>query len=229
MSRLRITLVLICTALVVGILSSAVTQRNIRKGNTVRWFREMEAFCSRVEKNVPKDGVLFVGDSHIQGLCVAAVCSRGVNLGIGGDTTAGVLRRLLTYASRKWVKAVVVAVGVNDLLQGHETRLLGRYQAILESVPAGVPLVLCGLFPVDPMVARQKINDKVWALNRRLEQLCSTRDNCLFNPVPGGIMDESGNLDPELHIGDGIHLNPAGYRIWIMDLQQQLNNLPRSF
>lgn len=225
MARLRTYLVLVCTVLAVGWSSSVVTKRIVQKGNKIRCYREMEAFCSRIEKNIPAGSVLFVGDSHVQGLCVIAVCDRGVNLGIGGDTTAGVLRRLQTYISRKSAVAVVVAVGVNDIFRNRETQILDRYRAILESVPPEIPLVLCGVFPVDPSVARRNINDRVWALNKSLEQLCSSRDNRFYYPVPARLLDESDNLASGLHIGDGVHLNPAGNRIWIAGLRARLERL----
>ena len=43
---------------------------------------------------VPAGSVVFIGDSITQGLPVSAIVANGINYGIGGDTTVGVLRRL---------------------------------------------------------------------------------------------------------------------------------------
>ena len=59
---------------------------------------------------------------------VTEVAARGINYGIGGDTTEGVLARLPEYNSLGRAAAVVLAIGDNDLQRGlSEAEIIANY------------------------------------------------------------------------------------------------------
>src|ERR1700743_2784823 len=97
-----------------------------------RWFYHQNvAFHRRVDVCVPDRAVLFLGDSFIQGLCVAEAADHGINYGIGGDTTEGLLSRLSVYASLARARAAVIAIGDNDLRRGRtEAEIVANYRKI---------------------------------------------------------------------------------------------------
>ena len=56
---------------------------------------------------------MFLGDSHVQGLAVSSITPNAVNLGIGGNTTVGLIQRLQNLKSLQLARTVVIAIGYN--------------------------------------------------------------------------------------------------------------------
>ena len=186
-------------------------------------YRDSLTFSFRVAQNIPDNAVVFVGDSHIRGLCVVAVTPYGVNLGIGGDTTGGVLQRIKQYMSLNKAKVVVLAIGTNDIIHGLKDGIADRYTAILNVLSGSVPVLVCSLPPVDERATGKIHNQDVLAVNRSLLAVCTGNTRCCFVDCTKQLVDFSGNLDARYHIGDGIHLSPAGYAIWIKTMKQILS------
>ena len=72
----------------------------------------------------PNQTIVFIGDSIIQGLYVSAVTENGVNFGISGDTTAGVLERIDKYTILNKARAVVIAIGINDIPRRNNKKII---------------------------------------------------------------------------------------------------------
>lgn len=185
-------------------------------------YDHMVAFHLRVDQNVPPGAVLFFGDSHIQGLAVSAVSELGVNFGIGGDTTAGLLDRLRKHQSLEQAKAVVVAVGLNDFKFGTIAETYENIIEIIESIPSTTRVILCAVLPVDENIARKEYQNKLISeLNSKVRNLAHNYANVDFLDV-GTEMSKDGNLLFSNHVGDGVHLNPQGYSIWIAAIKNKL-------
>jgi lysophospholipase L1-like esterase len=182
----------------------------------------------RMDGNVPEQAVLFVGDSITEALCVAAVTERGVNYGIGGDTTSGVFTRINQYESRKRVRAIVIAIGVNDIARGvKDPQIFQNYKLILQSMPRTTPVVFSAILPVDSrLVSYEPLrNDRIAAVNRKAQKICAEFSNCHFMDSGPKMLDADGMLAAAYHEGDGIHLGTEGYKVWIADLSEALNLL----
>jgi len=189
-------------------------------------FGRMLSYHTRMDGNVPAGAVVFIGASHTQGLATDAVAMPSVNYGIGGDTTVGVLIRLPRYRSLDRAAAVVLSVGMNDLTRRGNNEITANYQRILRALPPGLPIVVTALFPVDaesmPAPPPRLTNAQIAGLNRALESLCATDPRCVFVDVGPRLTDKAGNLSKADHVGDGVHLNDEGYRIWIEALRSAL-------
>lgn len=156
-----------------------------------------------MEGSVPAGAVVFIGNSHIAGLCTDAVATPSVNFGIGSDTTAGVLNRLPKYKCLERASAVVLEVGLNDLSRRNDAAILANYRRIVEALP-DVPIVVCAIVPVT--------SERVAVLNRALHDLCKSDPRCTF-------------IDPEIHsqslmAADDVHRNSDGYKMWIEALRR---------
>lgn len=153
------------------------------------------------DPHVPNGAVIFLGDSITQALPTAAVAPLSVNYGIAGQRSDQLLKSMSLYHSMARARAVVVMIGTNDVWQGKEGGLEGRYRAILSKVPAGVPV----LFNSIPPISGRDTAHIVQAA--RLACLDSVR--CTF-------LDTNAALRaPDSLAADGIHLSQAGYRRWI--------------
>ena len=102
-----------------------------------------------MDGNVPDRSVVFIGDSLTQGLCSDAIACPSVNYGVGNDTTVGVLARLPEYQSLRCASAIVLAVGVNDIMFRDNQHIVQNYRRILASLPQSVPIVCSAVLPVN--------------------------------------------------------------------------------
>ena len=217
--------------LVVILISSDSVRQRLTKGlgwrnpSHVDHYRRMTTFHRRVDASVPEGAVLFIGDSFVQSMCVAAVTERGVNFGIGGDTAEGVLKRLPEYTCLNKVSAVILAVGYNDLSIRDNDAILRIYRDILRLMPNNCLLLICSLLPIDERCRPEQYNNRINELNKVILHLCALNRNCHFVNLFYDLQDKDGNLGREYHIGDGIHLSPEGYRICIEKLRLYLFNL----
>lgn len=188
-------------------------------------YRQMMAFHRRIDTCVPERAVLFIGDSFIQGMCVAAISDRAVNFGIGGDTTEGVLKRLPDYTSLKRARAIVLAVGYNDLRERDNDAILKNCRDILRLIPEDVPILVCSVLPTDERCRQERYNKRIDILNLAVAEVCSSMKHCHFIDIATKLKDCEGNLSVHYHEGDGIHLNNEGYRIYNDAIKSSLIHL----
>ncbi len=157
--------------------------------------------------------VVFLGDS-ITEYCDLAACYPGmstVNLGIAGDTTGGMLRRLeQVYAAGP--RVVVVHGGINDLLSGSDGgQILENLSAIVQSVHESLPearVVVQSLYPIgegEDLYFTGQIRD----INARLEARAAELDY-RYADVYDALCTADGRLDGR-YSDDGLHPNGAGY------------------
>lgn len=220
--RVRTVLYFALIGLLITVVLFIFQQKRTRQEQKKLCYQDMVTFCSRVETNIPDNGVVFIGDSQVHGLCVAAVTPNGVNLGIGGELSSGVLQRLRTYRSIHHVRAIVVAVGANDLIQGKQDGIAERFEEIIGLIPKTVPVVLSAIIPVDERITPKARNRNIYSVNLDIAKVCSKFKNCYYSDLKDLLQDASGNLSPRYHIGDGVHLNAQGNQIWIDALRHIL-------
>jgi lysophospholipase L1-like esterase len=192
-----------------------------------QWFYDQTVnFHKRIDACTPDGAVIFIGDSFIQGMCVTGVVSGGINYGIGGDTAAGVLARIPIYKSIPRVRAVVLAVGDNDLRRGYnESVIVANCQKILTGIPTNVPVLFCSLTPCGEQLDGEQINKRITSLNHHLTEVCSERRNCHYIELGSGLANDGGYLRPQFDDGDGVHLNGEGYQLCIEKLRESLMKL----
>ncbi len=179
-------------------------------------YRGMVQYHGRMDANVPDNAVIFIGDSLTQGLYVDAVARPSVNYGIGSDTTVGVLGRLGTYRSVYRASAVVLAIGAVDMRFRDNREIVRNYGRILAALPPHVAIVCSAVLPVHEamMSPRPVTNARIRDLNLALGALCAGDARCVFVDAGKDLMDAGGQLSALVQVGDGIHLNSTGNRIW---------------
>ena len=190
-------------------------------------YLKMVSFYQRVDKNIPDKSIVIIGDSLIQGLAVIGVSPHSVNFGIGGDTTVGVLKRIPFYHSIIEAKMVIIAIGVNDIFRGWDNNeILNNYLKIIELIPDTIPILFSAVLPVDEAVSNKTgINHRIKALNKALYNLSGSDRRLYYLDISTLIIDDDGNLSSVYHIGDGIHLNSLGNKIWISKLNSTVRKL----
>ncbi len=188
------------------------------------YYYDITSYHERLDGSLPEGVTLFIGDSITQGLATAAIADLSVNYGIGSDTTVGVLERLPKYKSINKAKAVVLAIGVNDLKRRDVDTTVDNYQKMLKLIPKDMPVVVSAVLPVDERVYTQNSNATIKQLNLKLKTLAASMSNIVYIDSTELLQASDGNLKADFHTGDGIHLNTAGYKIWIAQLRQALKS-----
>jgi lysophospholipase L1-like esterase len=190
-----------------------------------RFFPQKLRAHSRRDSNVPKQAVIFIGDSHVQELDVASIVKPSVNYGIRGDTTVGVLQRIPIYRSLKNASTVVIAIGINDMGRRSNDEIIFNLQAIDAQIPKNVPVVISAVLPVDEESREnwQGINSRITKLNLEILDWIKISTNHYFVDVGPQLIDEKGNLADKFHINDGLHLNSRGGAIWVQQLKEAIH------
>lgn len=222
--------VVICGVLLVVLWQSALFSQVPRspgdgtsqRPETTEHFHRMLRYHLRMDGNVPDGAVVFIGDSLTQGLCTDAVACPSVNYGIGSDTTVGVLMRLPHYRSLLRASALVLEIGPNDMNRRDNGQIIENYRRILEAVPPSVPVVCSAILPVNERLTwlrEEGVNARIRGFNALLKALCSENPRWVFVDPTSRLVDAEGNLSARLQVGDGVHLNSDGNRIWIEELR----------
>jgi len=204
-------------------ISGATSQQ---PGTALNYYNRLVEYHLRMDSSIPDGATIFIGDSITQSLATSAVSDLSVNYGIGSDTTVGVLKRLTLYESINIAKAVVLAIGINDLKQSDNDEVLGNYKKILNLLSKKQFIIVSAIMPVDERVVHTAsvTNERIDEINSEIGLLVDTYENVYF--VNSGILlkNRDGNLKAEFHVGDGVHINAAGYQVWIRLLREVLGN-----
>lgn len=188
------------------------------------YYNTITTYHKRMDGSIPEGATLFIGDSITQSLATSAVSDLSVNYGIGADTTIGVLNRLPLYKSISTAKAVVIAIGVNDLKRRDNSDIVGNFKKVLDFIPRDKTIVVSAILPVDERVeAVNASNDRIIKLNLEIRELAKYYKNVAFVNSRDLLQESDGNLKKEFHIGDGVHLSMSGYQVWINQLRNALN------
>ena len=181
------------------------------------YYYKLLAIHERQDLQVGKGSTIMIGDSITPGI----IYPRFVNYGIGSDTTYGVLNRLEKYKSLQDAEKIILMIGINDLKRRSDNEILKNYQQIIDQLPND-KLVVFSIIPVnEEVVSKNPLmnNIRIKKLNIELANLCN-KNSVQFIDISEYFSNEDGYLDSKYHMGDGIHLNEAGYKIWIKYLDK---------
>lgn len=191
---------------------------------TSKFHKTMLNYHLRADGNVPVQSVIIFGDSIIQGLCAPCISKNVINYGIGGDTTLGIIHRVKKYKSLDNAKAIILAIGVNDLAIRGDKDIITNFKKII-SLLENKKLVISLILPVDERIANNKylLNSRIHNLNIKIKYLCNQHPHCLSFNFGSKLLGNDGNLKRDFHIGDGVHLNKSGYSILIKGIREFVN------
>jgi lysophospholipase L1-like esterase len=167
----------------------------------------------------PQHAVLFVGSSSIRLWTTLAEDFPGVpaiNRGFGGSAIAD----STYYADRIVVpyhpKLIVMYAGDNDVAEGRTPRqVIDDFSAFVARVRRDLPGVAIAYLSIKPSVARAALWPQMRAANEGIALWARTQKDVTFVDVTAKMLDARGKPRPELLRADGLHMRPAGYRIWI--------------
>jgi lysophospholipase L1-like esterase/pimeloyl-ACP methyl ester carboxylesterase len=140
-----------------------------------------------------------------------------IGAGISGDRTQHILYRLNhgNYESAQ-PKLVVLAIGVNNFGDNTAEEIVAGIREVLKVAQGkfapSTKIILLGPLPtgLDPNTDRRKKYDEVHSAIKGF----GNQKNVFHYNLMDGFSDEKGFLKADLYSQDGIHLLPAGYKVW---------------
>ena len=151
-----------------------------------------------------------------------------LNLGVPGDRTDHVLYRLKSKADGGMgnldnpairPKVIVLMIGTNNLFPPHSAeQIAGGIEAVakrLRELRPDAKLIICSVLPSNNP---QNDKEQVQPANATLPALAESleEDVQYLNLFPA-FLDEEGKKKTDCYV-DGLHLNEAGYAIWLREL-----------
>lgn len=217
--------ILVVIGLFAGFLVSEY-RNNVSCDQNAEYNETQSAHLRRLDGASADGRVVFLGSSTFQGLDVSAITPFGLNLSVGGDSLQGLIKRSMGYRSLTMARAVVINIGLNDLIERCDQHSM-NVESLFSLMPIETPIVLVGIQELSTAGDSCKGDDlstKIVEFNQRLSKGCLGRGGggCRFvsNPVTVG-MDESARrkiLEP-----DGIHLSKNGYKLLSSAIMQELD------
>ncbi|OIQ28295.1 MAG: hypothetical protein BM564_09490 [Bacteroidetes bacterium MedPE-SWsnd-G2] len=139
-----------------------------------------------------------------------------INLGVNGDTTAGMLSRI--EAALKFHKPEIVLVlgGVNDLTLKSKpnvvfSNLVNMYRIIKHYNAIPVPCEILNVVSEDQIIsksslflAHKKVQKRIQKLNKKIRAFADY-DNL-------AVVSFAGNFTSKMYMDDGLHPNVLGYK-----------------
>ena len=171
--------------------------------------------CGGSETGLPRDVVVFLGDSLIHdGAWQKAFPDVAVvNLGVKGDTVMDVAARLDELNDpRLRVVKLFLLIGTNDARHRMPSRqLAGHYSLLLRLLREILPETRIYLMSLPPCGAKHR--EIVLALNQRIREAAAFHGLTHICLYPEFVAAD-GSLREAYGI-DGIHLSDAGYQRWV--------------
>ncbi len=168
-------------------------------------------------KEMKKPSLVFLGDS----LTMRHNWSNlgASNMGIDGDTSAGVLSRMHLVSE---AKRVVLMIGVNDILNRTALEQIQKnYKKILNHFAEHQEVFLLTLLPVVDVPQTRAINQDIRSFNRWLKTEVKSHDVQLIDMYPHFLDKQKKGLK-DAYTNDGIHLTPQAYKVWENILKKEL-------
>ena len=175
--------------------------------------------------NTVEKTILFIGDSHIQGLNTSAITARALNFGIGGDTSKGLLQRISTYGDLNKFNCVVVEIGFNDIQVFSSSQTLANLRQIRLKFPLSTQILLNSVIKPSFESKYHDRMESVDKLNGLYREFADNHENTIFLDNRALFVNKELGLKQNFHIGDGLHLNSIGNGKWIAFLAEKLTAL----
>jgi lysophospholipase L1-like esterase len=186
----------------------------------LEWYEEevrsMES--SREPGPTPGRAVAFYGSSSIRlwsNMAADLGDPRIVNLGFGGSTLAACVHFFERLLVPRRPGSMVLYAGDNDLGDGRSPiDVLGSFRDLTRKLDTHLGPIPFAFISIKPSPARGPLIDSIRTANEMIRRELTLRPNTQYIDVFGPMLGPEGRPRRELYSEDGLHLSPAGYRLW---------------
>jgi lysophospholipase L1-like esterase len=138
-----------------------------------------------------------------------------LNLGFGGSTLAACVHFFERLVKPVNPASLLVYAGENDLGDGCSPEsVLSSFRNLTAKVTTAFPNIPFGFISIKPSPARYSILNRIHLANELIKRETDLQRNIHYISVFEAMLNGSGKPRDELFLADGLHLGPAGYRLW---------------
>ena len=174
----------------------------------------------------PKKGIVFIGSSSFtmwKALETVYKDYNAINRGFGGSTLKDaneyVEEIVLAYKPRQ----VVVYSGENDIANGTSAEeTLDRFTTFFKTVRKTLPKTKITYISMKQSPSRAKFSSEIAKGNGLIKAFVEKQKRADFVDVNAKMLDSNGAPRPELFLNDMLHMQQAGYDIWIKEITPHL-------
>jgi lysophospholipase L1-like esterase len=199
-----------------GVLSRQLLAQN----NQDRWEPAIQKFEEADKLSPPpQNAIVFIGASSIVRWNLKEsfpeLGAQAINRGFGGSLAADSTR----YADRIVIpykpRMVVFYAGDNDVEANHTPQqITDDFVAFERKVHAALPQTQIVFISIKPSIRRFPWIEQIKGANALVKQYCGTHPNLTFVDIVPQMLGADGKPRKELLVEDGLHMTPAGYKIW---------------
>jgi lysophospholipase L1-like esterase len=167
----------------------------------------------------PQNAIVFIGASSIVRWNLKEsfpeLGAQAINRGFGGSLAADSTR----YADRIVIpykpRMVIFYAGDNDVEANHTPQQIADdFAAFERKVHAALPATQIVFISIKPSIRRFPWIEQIKGANALVKQYCASHPHLTFVDIVPQMLGPDGKPRKELLVEDGLHMTPAGYKIW---------------
>jgi lysophospholipase L1-like esterase len=198
----------------------ALTRQLIAQNDQDRWEPAIKKFEEADKLSPPaQNAIVFIGASSIVRWNLKEsfpeLGAEAINRGFGGSLAADSTR----YADRIVIpykpRMVVFYAGDNDVEANHTPQQIADdFAAFERKVHAALPATQIVFISIKPSIRRFPWIEQIKGANALVRQYCATHPHLTYVDIVPQMLGPDGKPRKELLVEDGLHMTPAGYKIW---------------
>ena len=193
--------------------------------------RDIAVFKDLDKKNPPARGqILFIGSSSFtRWTDVSSYFPdyKILNRAFGGSTLPDVIRYVNDMVFPYQPGRVVIYCGENDIASDSKLPayvVAERFKTLFHLIRQKLPTVPIAYVSMKPSPSRWHMRAKFIAANRWIAEFMSHEESASFINVWDAMLDANGLPKAGIYVGDQLHMNAAGYRIWQPIIERYLRS-----
>lgn len=205
-------------------LQQAASLESGRWESAIRTFERMDK-----ESPPPSQAVLMVGSSSFAMWRSAMEDLKPftvINRGFGGSTLPDVLQYLDRVVVAYKPRLILLYEGDNDLAQHRAPgQFMADVKTFVERVKKALPAARILILTIKPSTSRWLLWPRMQEANRLVAEYCKTQEGVEPVDVGSVLLGNDGRPRSELYMGDNLHLNPEGYKLWAELLKLRIEKM----
>ena len=189
--------------------------------------RELE-MRTRLGGNPPCPAV-FYGSSSIRLWDTVSADLRALNVvnrGFGGSTLAACVHFFDRLIPPLEPCSVTLYAGDNDIGDGRPAgEVIASFRAFCAKMERYLPDIPFACISIKPSPARVDVLPVIRQVNAAIRMELAARPHTIYVNVFEAMLDRAGRPRRELFLEDGLHMAPAGYKLWAERLEPLRNQL----
>lgn len=225
---MRLKFIIAALALLVALPVLRAAEATTNKFDPARFEKEIVAFENSDKTNKPPSRpIVFVGSSSIRKWTTLKedfpkykVMNRGFGGSVISDSIAFADRIVIPYKP----KMIVMYAGDNDIGGGKSPETVANdFKLFAEKIWKADKKTKIAYIAIKPSIKRWNLVDKVKEANDLIAAYCKTDKRLDFIDIYPAMLGADGKPKPEYFVADGLHMTPAGYKVWTEIVEPHLS------